>query len=72
MNNSKFFENKECEFYPCHCLDEINCLFCYCPLYNKDCDGDYEYTKNVKDCSNCTTTHIRENFDFIIKKLEDE
>ena len=31
-----YFQNKECEFFPCHKLPENgfhNCLFCYCPLY---------------------------------------
>ena len=39
----KFFSHKQCEYYPCHQLDEINCLFCYCPLYIlKDCKGHYK------------------------------
>ena len=39
----KFFSHKQCEYYPCHPLDEINCLFCYCPLYIlKDCKGNYK------------------------------
>ncbi len=32
----KFFENKDCEFYPCHKVSEQNCLFCFCQLYNLD------------------------------------
>lgn len=36
-NSYKFFENKECEYYPCHKdMESINCLFCYCPLYHLD------------------------------------
>ena len=32
-NSSRFFENKECEYYPCHKgIEEMNCLFCYCPM----------------------------------------
>ena len=27
------FENRECKYYPCHETDNINCLFCYCPLF---------------------------------------
>jgi len=44
MNSSKFFSNKECEYYPCHKSDEdLNCLFCYCPLYRLEkCPGTYE------------------------------
>ena len=39
----KFFSHKQCEYYPCHQLDEINCLFCYCPLYIlKDSKGNYK------------------------------
>ncbi len=30
----RFFENRDCEYFPCHQgLTELNCLFCYCPLY---------------------------------------
>ena len=31
-----FFQNKECEYFPCHKgvkEEDFNCLFCYCPLY---------------------------------------
>ena len=31
-----FFQNKLCEFYPCHPgadPETFSCLFCYCPLY---------------------------------------
>ncbi|MFW5671451.1 MAG: cysteine-rich small domain-containing protein, partial [Acetivibrio ethanolgignens] len=34
-NSYRFFENRECKYFPCHKgLKELNCLFCYCPLYN--------------------------------------
>ena len=41
---SRFFQNTECEFFPCHqgiSKEEFNCLFCYCPLYalGKECGG---------------------------------
>lgn len=67
----KFFENKECEYYPCHKgIDKINCLFCFCPLYKEDCKGNYTILPNgVKDCSNCTFPHCEENYDKIIEKL---
>ena len=46
----KFFSHKQCEYYPCHQLDEINCLFCYCPLYIlKDCKGHYKMIGNIND-----------------------
>jgi len=66
-----FFEYKECPFYPCHNMEEINCLFCFCPLYHLDCPGNYKILKNgVKDCSECKFPHIRENYAKIIKILE--
>lgn len=69
--NFKFFSNKKCEYYPCHKgIEEINCLFCFCPLYNlKDCGGNYKYTDGIKDCTNCTFPHKKENYDKIIEKL---
>ncbi|MBQ3009245.1 MAG: metal-binding protein, partial [Oscillospiraceae bacterium] len=34
-NSFRFFENRDCEYYPCHKTDHpLNCLFCYCPLYS--------------------------------------
>ena len=33
--NYKFFQHKDCEFFPCHKTnkpEDFNCLFCYCPL----------------------------------------
>ena len=50
-NSYKFFENKDCKYYPCHKgLDKINCLFCYCPLYTlgKACGGRYQYEENAE------------------------
>lgn len=76
----KFFSNTECEFYPCHKADDLNCLFCYCPLYPfKDCGGNFTYidvteengsAKQIKDCSNCLFPHIKENYDKVILKLK--
>lgn len=77
MSNSKFFENKECEYYPCHKgLDEINCMFCYCPFYSwKECPGKNEYKekedgRRVKVCTNCTFSHDKNNYDEVIKYLK--
>ena len=29
-NSYRFFENKECQYYPCHKgIENMNCLFCY-------------------------------------------
>ena len=69
----KFFENKSCEFYPCHKgLEKINCLFCYCPLYSKaDCGGNYRILKNGgKDCTDCVFPHIPENYQKVLDKLK--
>ena len=74
-NSSRFFENKECEYYPCHKgIREMNCLFCYCPLNSMEhCPGTPEYLeiegKRIKDCSNCTFPHKPENYDVIMKFL---
>ena len=76
MNPSfKFFENKDCQYYPCHKhADEINCLFCYCPLYSiENCPGSYQYIihdgKQIKDCTDCTFPHQPENYDIIVAFL---
>ncbi len=73
MNNSyRFYENKECKYYPCHQgIEEMNCMFCYCPLYRmKNCPGTYELIHKedgriIKSCMNCTFPHIPENYDKI-------
>ena len=34
-NSYKYFENRGCKYYPCHRdIQNVNCMFCYCPLYN--------------------------------------
>ncbi len=67
----KFFENRECEFYPCHSgSEEINCLFCFCPLYGTDCGGNFTVLPGgIKDCSACLFPHRRENYDKITDRL---
>ena len=76
MEYYKFFQNKECEYFPCHNIENIedfNCLFCYCPLYHlgENCGGDFVYTdKGVKSCVNCSRPHIKDNYDEIIKCLK--
>ncbi|MCI6153267.1 cysteine-rich small domain-containing protein [Fusobacterium perfoetens] len=64
--NYKFFQNKECEYFPCHKIknfsEKFNCLFCYCPLYSlgENCGGNFKYTEQgIKDCSNCILPHIK-------------
>ena len=71
----KFFQHQSCEYFPCHRVDnieEFNCLFCYCPLYalGKNCGGNFTYTdKGIKNCSNCSYPHRKENYDGVLEKL---
>ena len=42
----RFFQNRECEYFPCHKTakeDSFNCLFCFCPLYalGRRCGGSF-------------------------------
>ena len=75
MKNYQFFQNKKCEYFPCHSgveEDKFSCLFCYCPLYalGDRCGGSFTYTeKGIKDCSNCVRPHLRENYDKIMEKM---
>ncbi len=70
-----FFQNTECEFFPCHKgveAADFNCLFCYCPLYalGEGCGGDFEYTANgVKSCVNCVFPHRRENYEALLARF---
>lgn len=71
-NSYRFFENKECKYFPCHeGVDEFNCLFCYCPLYHlENCPGNPIYKENgdrkIKVCKNCTFPHKPENYDMVV------
>ncbi len=74
-NSSRFFANKECEFYPCHDSEEdLNCLFCFCPLYDRDCPGNYRMkVKNgrmIKTCIDCVYPHLAKNYDDIMSLLK--
>ena len=70
-----FFQNRECEFFPCHKgadLENFNCLFCYCPLYalGRKCGGNCSFTESgIKDCSGCLVPHRRENYGRIIARF---
>ena len=72
-----FFQNKECEFFPCHPdipEDVFNCLFCYCPLYalGRKCGGSCSYTQDgVKDCQHCTFPHWKDHYSFVIDRYAD-
>jgi len=70
MRHYKFFQHKKCEYFPCH-EGKINCLFCFCPLYeHENCGGTFTHTeKGIKDCSACTLPHEDSGYDYIIEKL---
>ncbi len=77
----RFFENKDCQYYPCHRgLEDFNCLFCYCPFFSMDhCPGKPQYKnvercsgKKIKVCTECIYPHEPENYDDIIKHLKEE
>ncbi len=72
MNYYKYFTNNLCEYYPCHNIDNINCMFCYCPLYFIDCDcGNYTICGNgVKDCSDCVIPHDENSWEYITNQLK--
>lgn len=71
MANYEFFQNTQCEYFPCHKTNDpqnFSCLFCYCPLYalGSQCGGNFTYTENgIKDCSACLRPHKRENYESI-------
>lgn len=75
MDNYKYFQNRECEYFPCHPnadTEYFNCLFCYCPLYalGDQCGGGFTYTDDgIKDCSNCLRPHKKENYDEIVGQM---
>ena len=76
MANYDFFQNRQCEYFPCHFgADEksFNCLFCYCPLYplGENCGGSFTYTEDgIKDCSKCLLPHRRENYEKVLSKMD--
>ena len=75
--NYKFFQHKDCEFFPCHKTnkpEDFNCLFCYCPLYalGDKCGGNFQYTDTgFKDCTNCMFPHVRSNYEKILESYQD-
>ena len=76
MDNSYcFFQNKECEYFPCHKVadsSDFSCLFCYCPLYalGEKCGGNFTYTSGgVKDCSGCLIPHRPEGYDYVLSRF---
>lgn len=74
-NSSRFMQNRECEYFPCHGTDAegFNCIFCYCPLYCAVCPGRPEYVEVkgflLKDCSGCDYPHRAENYKAVLEYL---
>ena len=77
MAHYDFFQNRECEYFPCHnCTDEsaFSCLFCYCPLYalGDRCGGNFAYTEQgIKDCSGCLIPHVPGGYERILDRFQD-
>lgn len=76
MPHYDFFQNRECEYFPCHddvAEEEFNCLFCYCPLYRAEhCGGAFVMQNGIKNCSYCLLPHNKESFAYIAAKLREE
>ena len=76
MSHYDFFQNRECEYFPCHRgadPERFSCIFCYCPLYalGEHCGGSFTYTEGgIKDCSNCLRPHLRENYNAICAGMQ--
>ena len=74
-NSHAFFQNRECEYFPCHKVGDascFNCLFCYCPLYTlgDQCGGNCSFTEaGIKDCSRCLLPHSPGGYDYILSKF---
>ena len=76
MEHYAYFQNKQCEYFPCHEHADpanFNCLFCYCPLYalGNQCGGNFRYTEyGIKDCSACLKPHRAENYQLIVDAMD--
>ncbi|MCQ2521602.1 MAG: precorrin-2 C(20)-methyltransferase [Lachnospiraceae bacterium] len=76
-NSAKYFENRSCDYYPCHKgMEELNCLFCYCPFYGwEECPGKNEYVtkkdgRRIKVCTDCTFPHVPGNWEKVVGILK--
>ena len=73
--SERFFENRDCPYFPCHeGPEDFNCLFCYCPLYTReDCPGSPVYKekngKRIKVCTGCSFPHRPENYEIVLSYL---
>ena len=74
-NSFYYFENRDCQYYPCHKeMAEMNCLFCYCPLYalGDKCGGNFRMTETgIKDCTNCQLPHKAQNYGYVTGKYSE-
>ena len=76
-NSFRYFENRECQYYPCHTgMEEMNCLFCYCPLYFlPECPGHREYVEShgrrILSCMDCDYPHRAENYSEMMRLLRE-
>ena len=74
-NSYRFFQNKDCEYFPCHKVtdsSDFSCLFCYCPLYalGDKCGGNFRYIEmGIKDCSQCLIPHKENGYTYINSKF---
>ena len=75
MEHYRFFQNRECEYFPCHKgvpAEDFNCLFCYCPLYFAECGGSGRILDSgIKDCTGCTLPHGKNSYEYIIGKIKE-
>ena len=77
MQNYKFVQNTQCEYFPCHKgipIEVFNCLFCYCPLYalKEECGGDYSYlSSGIKSCMGCKKPHDCGGYEHISNHIND-
>ena len=75
-NNSSYFQNNECEYFPCHKVkgEYFNCMFCHCPLFalGDKCGGNFVYILDgIKDCSNCSIPHTEGGVEHVRSKLRE-
>ncbi len=76
MEGHKGFQNKACQYYPCHKIEDeetFNCLFCYCPLYllKDDCGGHFTYLESgIKSCMGCTKPHDANGYEHVQEKMD--
>jgi len=72
---ASFFQNRACEYFPCHsthCPGAFNCLFCYCPLYTlgESCGGNFSYTRDgIKSCADCLLPHTQAGYGHVLSKF---